>query len=583
MKLSQIPTQFEQKASNMKRYYLVYCRKSSESEDRQVSSIEDQLKILLEIAKQRKLPILRQFTESKSAKEPGRPQFGAMMQLIAKRNDIKGILCWKLNRLHRNPKDAGDLQWILQSGKIEEVITPSKVYTEADSDFVMAVEGAQANRFIRDLREDTLRGLNSKLEKGIAPILAPVGYLNDKTKNQGERDIIPHPQYFKLLRKIFDLALTGDYSIFELCRMAESMGIRNCKGVPISRTRMYEVLQNPFYAGRFIYKGILHQGTHQALLTEAEFDLLQDFVASRSHAHTKNNDCVFNGFIRCGYCNFMITNEFKKKHYKNGTVGNFNYYRCSQKRLDRCPQPYIRVEKLEEQVAVFLSQIKLSPKFVNWAIKELNRTNEEVKQQREAQYQVLKKAYEVAQTKIQNLFNLRISPENTNQELITDSEYKEQRQKLLIERESVKQKIQHMDEFVDDFDELTVKTFDFTVKAIHKWEHGTLEDKRMILSTIGAGMVLKDYQLTIEPRTPFLMIKNTLEKSIIGPKDYAQPTHEPFNMSVVGDRRELNPQPPDPQSGALPLSYDHRIFILYQILTKKAPCGAFLDNLSTSF
>ncbi len=501
----------------IKKYYLIYCRKSSESEERQVSSIEDQLKILTEIAQQKKLPILRTFKESQSAKEPGRPEFNAMMALINKRDDIKGILCWKLNRLHRNPKDAGDVQWILQSGKIEEIVTPTKTYTEIDSDFVMAVEGAQANRFIRDLREDTLRGLESKLEKGIFPGLAPVGYFNDKTKNQGERDILPHPQYFKLLRKIFDLALIGDYSIFELCKRADDIGVRNCKGMPISRTQMYRTLQNPFYVGRFVYKGILHQGIHTPMLTEAEFDLIQDFVASKSHAHTKQEDFIFNGFVKCGYCNYMITNEFKRKKYKNGTIGKFNYYKCSQKSLTKCPQPYIRVKELEEQVSEFLPKIQLSPKFVNWAIKELNRTNVEVKQLREAKYQALKSVYEGSQIKIQNLFNLKISPDNINQEMITDPEYKEQRQKLLIERESAREKMQHMDEFVDDFDELTVKTFNFTVKAVYKWEHGTMEDKRMILATIGSGMVLKDRQLSIEPRTPFLMIKNSLEKARVEP------------------------------------------------------------------
>ncbi len=462
-----------------------------------------------------------------------------MMLLIAKRDDIKGILCWKLNRLSRNPKDGGDLQWVLQSGKIVEIVTHDKTYLQEDNHLLMAVENAQSSEFIRNLREDTLRGIDSKLEKGIAPILAPVGYINDKTKNQGERDILPHPQYFKLMRKIFDLALTNNYSIFELCRKAKEIGIRNFKGLPISRTRMYEVLQNPFYAGRFIYRGLLHQGSHTPMITEPEFDLLQDFVASRSHPRTVDNEACFNGFIKCGYCNYMITNEFKRKKYKSGLIGKFNYYRCSQMRLNGCRQPYVRVEKLNNQVKDFLSSIKLSPKFVNWAIKELNRTNIEVKQLREAKYQALKKVYESSQVRIQNLFNMKISPENINQEMITDIEYKEQRQKLLIERESVRQQMQQMDNFVDDFDELTVKTFDFTVKAVDKWEHGTLEDQKMILSTIGAGMVLKDCQLNIEPRTPFLMIKNALEKVRVEPKNYAQ--HEPgdFPMSVVGPWADL--------------------------------------------
>jgi len=330
--------------------------------------------------------------------------------------------------------------------------------------------------------------------KTLAKIFDRLADLEDRWAKEGiRRDFTPvvlsdYTQVEKYINhsdQKFDLALTGDYSIFELCRKANSMGIRNCKGMPVSRTRMYEVLQNPFYVGRFVYKGILHQGIHKPMLTEAEFDLLQDFVTSRSHAHLKHNVAVFNGFVRCGYCNYMITNEFKEKKYKNGTVGHFNYYRCSQKQLDKCQQPYVKVKDLEEQVSEFLSQIKLNPRFVNWAIKELNRTNVEVKQLREARYQALKSAYEGSQVRIQNLFNLKISPDNMNQEMITDTEYKEQRQKLLIERESIRLQMQEMDHFVDDFNELTVKTFDFTIKAVDKWEHGTMEDKRMILSTIG--------------------------------------------------------------------------------------------------
>ena len=50
--------------------HFIYCRKSSESEDHQVQSIEDQERILKELAIQKELPILKIFKESKSAKAP---------------------------------------------------------------------------------------------------------------------------------------------------------------------------------------------------------------------------------------------------------------------------------------------------------------------------------------------------------------------------------------------------------------------------------------------------------------------------------------------------------------------------------
>ena len=46
------------------------------------------------------------------------------------------------------------------------------------------LKGAQAQRFISDLKKDTARGIQSKLNKGIVPILAPPGYRNALEKRQ---------------------------------------------------------------------------------------------------------------------------------------------------------------------------------------------------------------------------------------------------------------------------------------------------------------------------------------------------------------------------------------------------------------
>ena len=49
--------------------YFIYCRKSSEDEERQVLSIEAQLTELREYAKQQGLFVVREYYESKTAKE----------------------------------------------------------------------------------------------------------------------------------------------------------------------------------------------------------------------------------------------------------------------------------------------------------------------------------------------------------------------------------------------------------------------------------------------------------------------------------------------------------------------------------
>jgi len=59
----------------MKTKYLLYARKSTEDEERQVMSIEAQIAELTEHAKREKLEIVEKFVESKSAMKPGREVF----------------------------------------------------------------------------------------------------------------------------------------------------------------------------------------------------------------------------------------------------------------------------------------------------------------------------------------------------------------------------------------------------------------------------------------------------------------------------------------------------------------------------
>ncbi len=490
----------------MKQYYLVYARKSTEGEESQIQSIDDQRNILTSLAKEKKLPILQIFEEEKSAKSPGRPVFNQMMALISSRNDIKGIISWKLNRLSRNPIDSGQLQWLIQSGKIDEIVTPAKTYLDADSDFIMSIEGAQANKFIRDLREDTIRGINSKIEKGWKPGAAPAGYRNTVERPKGLREIVPHPVYSPLVRKIFDFALTGQYSLDGLGLEAQRLGIVDYQGKIKGKKNIWKMLSNPFYTGRFLYKGQLYIGKHQRMITDAEFDLIQKFLAKRSKP--RNNEYPTSGLIRCS-CGYMIAGTTSKRRYLNGEVANFVFYRCSQRKI-KCNEPPINQKDLNEQIVSFLSSIKLSPRLVTWAIKELNKSSKDQIQTKQAKIQALNQNLDVVNKKLQNLFNLKIHPDNINGSLITDDEYKRMRQTLLVDKDKIDQELLRTDSLIDDWMDVAIRVFNFASKALEKWENGTIEEKRIILNAVGAELVLSNRRLDITPRSMFKNIQTSL-------------------------------------------------------------------------
>src|SRR5437899_2006737 len=93
--------------------YFLYARKSSESEDRQVASIDSQIENMKNDAAREHLEIIDVLSEAQSAKAPGRPVFSRMIERI-RRGEAQGIICWKLDRLARNPVDGGQVSWMLQ-------------------------------------------------------------------------------------------------------------------------------------------------------------------------------------------------------------------------------------------------------------------------------------------------------------------------------------------------------------------------------------------------------------------------------------------------------------------------------------
>lgn len=132
--------------------YRLYSRKSTDTEDRQVQSLDDQVKVMQGIAKREGARFIGEpLRESKSAKLPYvRPIFAELLQEIED-GKIDGIVCWKLDRLSRNPTDSGRIQQLLQDGKLKHILTAEKSYFPEDNAIVFSVEAGMSNQYIREL------------------------------------------------------------------------------------------------------------------------------------------------------------------------------------------------------------------------------------------------------------------------------------------------------------------------------------------------------------------------------------------------------------------------------------------------
>lgn len=107
----------------MEMKYFIYCRKSSEAEDRQVLSLPAQQKELLELSQEQNLQVIGVYSESGSAHKIGRPKFNEMLKRIEK-GEANGIIVWDESRLARNSLDGGKIIYMMDLGQIVEIVKP---------------------------------------------------------------------------------------------------------------------------------------------------------------------------------------------------------------------------------------------------------------------------------------------------------------------------------------------------------------------------------------------------------------------------------------------------------------------------
>lgn len=522
----------------------IYLRRSSDDDTHQVESIPSQEKkvmpLVMNLIKQYpNIKLGKIFRSSHSAKEPGNPDFIELIERFetGKSNAVAG---WELTRFSRNPIDSGRLSWLLQRETIKFIFTPQRTYLPEDNVLLMSVEFGMANQFIRDLSRNVKRGLQNKAERGWLPSGAKPGYMNDKYAEKGNKTVLKDPQRFPLVRKSWDLMLTGLYSPPQILRkLNDDWGYRTPKhkrigGKPMTRSMIYRVFTDPFYYGEFEYperSGIWYKGTHEPMITKEEFDRVQMLLGRKGRPKPKTHEFPFTGIMRCG-CGAMVTCEEKFQiicpncklkfasqnkdacpkcktlieEMVKPTLLHYTYYHCTRKK-GPCNQPSIQAQNLAIQINELLSKIQISERFKNWAIKYLNEINDKEVDDRNAILGSLQEAYKGIVQRIDNLVKLKISPQNSDGSLLSDAEFKSQKEALMKEKASLEERLNDTGDRISKWVELSEKTFNFACYARYWFENGDLQTKRQIFSALGSNLILEDKIVRVDLEKPLKFIE----------------------------------------------------------------------------
>ncbi|MDD3663575.1 MAG: recombinase family protein, partial [Candidatus Pacebacteria bacterium] len=481
--------------------------------------------------------------EAKSAKNPNkRARFMELIELLEK-EEVDTILVWNPDRLSRNSIDSGRLLYLMDTGKLKEIVTPTQTFRNTPNDkFLLNILWGQA-KFDNDNKGlNVIRGMNKKLELGWFPFVAPIGYLNTPEKIKGEKIIVEDPERFHVIQKLWDLMLTGNYTVPEVRNIAvntyklRSLKHRNSGGGFVSRSNMYEMFKNPFYYGWFKVKDKWYQGSHKPMITKNEYDKVQEMLGRTDSRRPKKHTFAYTGLIKCFHCGCSISATRKFKSYKK-TKNNavYEYYHCTKKKKDiTCLQKPVKPQDIDSQVALILEIIQIHPDFRDWALRFLkeyrgaeSNLNDDVKRN-------LQRELDRVNERLSNLLNLKLDG------LINDEEYLLKKKEISEQGQDVKSKILGYESDRNDWYKKAEEAINFAFNARKEFEKANDFKKRELLTKVGSNFFLNDGILCYDLQKPFFLFRdmNLLEEPKI---EWLEPLDYAFVTTKVGYSEPENP------------------------------------------
>lgn len=468
---------------------IIFCRVSSREQEESGYSLPSQEKLLTEYAAKNQFKVVKIYSISESASgKQLRKMFNEVLQYASK-NRVNIILCEKIDRLTRNLKDAATVDdWVKEDPSrsvhfVKENFTLNRE-TRAHDNLVWDMKVAIARFYANNLSEEVKKGQKEKLAQGWLPTKSPLGY-----KATGERRRLIHiidEERAPLIRKMFELYATGNYSLSALTKIMKKEGLRGDKGQAVCKSTMHRLLSNHFYFGKNEWMGGLYDGKQEPLVSKDLYDLVQRRLSAKTGGqpmYTKH-EYIFKAKIRCEECNGLITWERQKGHL----YGHCNHHKlCSQK-------IWVKQYQIEEQLFPYIDELvpmgKNILEVLEMALKDGHSGEIDYNtNKREGFNKIIRTADKRIETAYRDKIDGRMPPQLCEKMI---KEFTDEKEDAINSLSKLNE-----DRYIYYQAGMSVHKLVARAKEIYESEKATIEEKRLLLSQVFSNLTLNEGKIDI--------------------------------------------------------------------------------------
>lgn len=481
----------------MKQYF-AYIRVSTLKQGEHGSSLQEQKTAIEDYANRQTLSIVEWFEERETAAKQGRAVFSRMLSKLTK-GEAEGLIIHKIDRSARNLKDWAELGGLIDRGVDVHFAHDSVDLRSRGGRLSADIQAVVAADYVRNLREEVIKGLRGRLNQGLYPFAAPVGYLNRGKAKLKEIDPIQGP----LVQQAFELYATGTIGLKDLRTEMKRRGLHGPRThQTLGLNSIAKMLRNPFYIGviRIKRSGATYQGKHEPLIRKALFDRVQDVLDGKLYARTFKHDHLFRRMVRCAGCGYHLIGELIKSRY--------TYYRCHS---ESCRGIIVREEDLDHEVRAKLQRLQLEDDEWRWiqeAATAMRETTAITIDQMHASFSMRAAQCDQRIARLTDAYLDR---------MIDKEVFEKRKVQLFMERRELLDQIETLS--VDDLPvNRALEKLELGNSAYFSYKNGITAEKRDVVASVTSNFVVQGKKPVITLQSPYQEIANRTKSHLGAPR-----------------------------------------------------------------